>query len=303
MVTCSMLQRLEATILSQWEQWELHGPRPKGLQWVLLAQHHTQKSIIKFSHPASGVPVVVAKMANVPATSHQVQTEFNNLQNLWKDLGDQRHRSLSLPRPLTSMDVGWRPVFLETALDGMSVYSILCGAPRFTKPRQRYLVLRACFEWLVAFHQSLSTSSTLRQHGDFATSNIFLMDGKDIGVIDWEHFGAYPPCFDLFAFIWSSAYTIERRGAGDRTFDRSMSAFERSFFTPSWLGSLAASFLDEYCHTLHLDRSRATEWYEQSLTLKQGQLEKMYGARNIHARAYGALLERGRQQPPLFLKG
>ena len=60
--------------------------------------------------------------------------------------------------------------------------------------------------------------------------------------------------------------------------------------------------MEEYCKRFSLDPANTSQWLLDYFALRQEQLVEMYGARNVYARAHGALLDSCRQRRPLFLE-
>ena len=216
----SLLERIERAALGHWDEWGHGGRRPNRLGALLHFRGHTQKSIVKLVHPSTGKLVAVAKVPGTPAATPLVKDEFLTLRRVSEELSARPDILAAVPKAPVSLEDGWRFVFLEAAVHGDSVIlmAVQSQAARHTRKIER--TLETCFEWLLDFHEVLATPVTGRQHGDFSVTNLFLEDGKKLAVLDWENFGKYPPCFDLFSLLLSCAFYAAESDSSEGAFDR-----------------------------------------------------------------------------------
>jgi len=299
----SLVESLANVVLANWEEWKLGGSRPSKLGWILYSRGHVQKSVIKFINPSSARPVAVAKLPNTPGTAVLVQNEHNNIQDMREELRFCPDILGSLPRPLALIKKDWAYILVEEAFDGQPVTSLLQRADERQNSDEGLVTLGRCFRWLVDFHHAVDTPTTMRQHGDFAVNNLFLLPGGRLAVIDWENFGKYPPCFDLFSLVFSAGFYASEADDRDRGPQSLVTRFEAAYFAPTKLCRLVSAFLASYCQQFNMDKAGASEWLDEFLTLKRQRMEDIYGTRNIYALGYLALGNRCYLQRPLFIEG
>jgi len=295
------MDKLERAVLASWDQWGMEGPCPSSLGWTVLSRTHVKKSVVKLVHPSSGKSIVVAKIPNTPATNSLIRKEYAHLEELgWKLQG---HPSLlrTIPRVLAFLEQDDVPILIEEAIQGQHMAISGRGLRALGYQDREAQTMRMCLEWLIDFHRAINTTHPILQHGDFISSNVYAPKNGTLQVIDWEHFGKYPPCFDLFSLLFIVSLSYRSKDTGD-ALNNMLSNFERAYYAPSWLNHLASTFVDQYCRCFHLDKEQAPQWFLEYLTIKQAQLESLYGPHNIHVRIYEAVIQRYSDQHPLFLK-
>jgi aminoglycoside phosphotransferase len=256
-----------------------HEPRAaEALATILLTPRFRASRHVVFLlvHRASGVPLLVAKVARLQGSGAWSEREADNLHAAH---AARRGGFASIPRVLACEEHRGHAILLETALAG----SALDPAAMRAQPRRR---VRAVGGWLIDFQKTQRAArgaegpidarldeafailarlgageldrelertralaaplrgsvASVFEHGDLSHPNLLELEAGGIGVLDWET--ADPqglPASDLFVFLCYAAFACKRA----TELDAQRRAFHSTFFEETdWVREACTRYAD-----------------------------------------------------------
>lgn len=144
-----MIQQLEKVLVNKWSEWFIGDDNPTGLSFLKVFSGNCSVTFLVFGKE-DGIPRLVVKISRA-RDSYTLDHEFHNLSAIYEVVSPFLRQTM--PRPLLLEEINGHRFFVETALQGQTMFALSHQRRLF---RLRTAVTRD-FEkagnWITCFHE------------------------------------------------------------------------------------------------------------------------------------------------------